>query len=544
MRHPHTSTPGVARPVRAMLAALVAAATSLALTARPAAAAPSYPVQERAAAVAAPALVFLEFRLEGFLRTRATGALVEAAPVVVYSRCSGFMVNPDGYAVTTTQCMKPTADVLRGVAAATVADDLVRAGAVTAAQKSAYIALLTATTDFTGASAKAAPIITVTAQAYTAVTGSASAKTVTAKVVDFQTGSQGETTLVKLDRRDLPAAQLVDSPLPKDQRVITIGYGAGDAGGTPVVYTAQARGGTIIGHTGNSNPPRYGIADDVIVNSLGSMVTDADGRVLGMITIGGGAAGNRVVIPTSTITKLLDANGITNTLAPVDQTYRGGLDAFFGGRYGDAVTAFNAVLAAEPDNVIAQTYRGRAAEGLNAENRATRNRVIVVVIAAVAVLGSLGGVFVVVLRRRRTDEFLYFDPYPPAVAAPVPAQPPMYATPAGYAPISAVTADPSLDEVTTLYVPPVSYAAVELPPDPAPAAEEPVPAEPIPAEPVPAEPAPDERAAAEPPQPAGHEPSQRDQPAAGPEPIPYPPSTYAYPYPVMEGNPAEDQRNW
>src|SRR5690348_15980368 len=190
------------RTLHLSVAALLAVATSLALVTRPAAAAPSYPVEDRAAALASPALVFLEFRLEGFLRTRATGALVEAAPVVVSSRCSGIMINPDGYAVTTTQCMRPNAEVLRGVAASTVADDLVRAGAVTAAQKSAYIALLTATADFTGASAAATPAITVTAQAYTAVTGSGSAKTITAKVVDFETASKGETTLVKLDQRD------------------------------------------------------------------------------------------------------------------------------------------------------------------------------------------------------------------------------------------------------------------------------------------------------------------------------------------------------
>ena len=399
------------------LAVMVAVATSLALVARSAAAAPSHPVEDRAAALASPALVFLEFRLEGFLRTRATGALVEAAPVVVYSRCSGFMINPDGYAVTTTQCMRPNADVLRGVAAATVADDLVRAGAVTAAHKSAYIALLTATADFTGASAAAAPAITVTAQAYTAVTGSGSSKTITAKVVDFQAGSKGDTTLVKLDQPDLPVAQLADSPLPKDQRVVTVGYGAGDAGATPVVYTAQARGGTITGPAGTATPPRYGIADDVIVNSLGSMVTDADGRVIGMITIGAGAASNRIVIPTSTITKLLDTNGIANTLGPTDHTYRTAVDAFFSGRYGDAVTDFNAVLAAQPDNVIALAYRARATDGLNAEGRAGRNRVIVLVVAALAVLGSLAGVLVVILRRRRTDdEFLYFDPYPPAAA--------------------------------------------------------------------------------------------------------------------------------
>ena len=433
MRRPRTSP--INRVPRA-LAVLAVVASWLALTAQPAAAAPSYTLEERAAAIASPSAVFLEFRLTGFVRDKQTGATLEAHTVALFSRCSGFVVSSDGFVVTSTHCLDPVS--LLPAAASVVANDLIFAGKLTAAQKASFVDQTQQTAVFTGALATDPPITTAKAQLYTASTGPTDARTITVTVVDSQSLTEGETTLVKLDRTGLPVAQLADEQLPTSTGVVQIAFGTNDATTPRVSYTVRTKGAMIAGDYGNGT--RYQLDSDLGSNAHGGMVTDADGKVVGMITADVAAKdkSNKIVTPAATITKLLDTNHVKNTLSPIDQTYRYGLNAYFGGHYTDAMKKLDAVIAAMPDNTIAQTYRKQAADRLAIEGDPTGPNVTVTVVLAVvaglAVLGLMGVAAWMVLRgRRRQHEFTYFDPYTSPssyptssgpVSAPTPGWPP------------------------------------------------------------------------------------------------------------------------
>jgi len=95
----------VGRPAR--WAALVVAVVGVALfPATPAAAAkPTVTPAERAAAIAAPAMVNIEVTWVGWVRNKTTGALVDDQSVTVTTHCGGFGVSTDGYLVTAGQCV-------------------------------------------------------------------------------------------------------------------------------------------------------------------------------------------------------------------------------------------------------------------------------------------------------------------------------------------------------------------------------------------------------------------------------------------------------
>jgi hypothetical protein len=391
MRSPRTSP---ARPTRrtSLIAALLGLlATTLATTTlatAPAAAAPPYTLDERAVAITSPSLVFLEARLEGFMRIRATGALVEAAAVSVYSRCSGFVVGSEGYVVTTTHCLAPSPDSLRGSAAYIVANDLIRDKKLTQQQKADFIAQLMRTADLTGATPGSPPVTTVSGQLFVGLPGQTDSTAITGQVVDSQPTAKGDVALVKLDKKGLPVAQLDDVTLNPDTHVATVGFGTSDPNAATVTYTTQSRGGKVVGKYGADSLPRYQLDGDIGPTSNGGMVVDGTGHVVGMINADMASKDrtNQLVTPTSRINEVLSNSGVRNTLAPTDEAYRAGLDAYFGGRYTDAIRQFDTVLAATPSHLPAQTYRKHATDRRAIEGDPTTNTGQWLLIAAGAVL--------------------------------------------------------------------------------------------------------------------------------------------------------------
>src|SRR5262245_56936564 len=104
------------RCLRTLTAMIVGGLLAVPILTTPVGAAPPYSLEERAAAIASPSLVFLTVRVEGYLRVRKTGALVNDAPVSVYRYCSAYGVSSAGHVATTTHCIQPSAAVLRSLA--------------------------------------------------------------------------------------------------------------------------------------------------------------------------------------------------------------------------------------------------------------------------------------------------------------------------------------------------------------------------------------------------------------------------------------------
>ncbi|MFD1051937.1 hypothetical protein ACFQ1S_43435, partial [Kibdelosporangium lantanae] len=83
----------------------------------------------------------------------------------------------------------------------------------------------------------------------------------------------------------------------------------------------------------------------------GGLVVDTQGRLVGLTGPGADHASS-----TSVLTELLRGRGIDASLAPYDRNYRTGLDRYFAGDYGQAVTFLRAVVDTAPTNGQAAEY--------------------------------------------------------------------------------------------------------------------------------------------------------------------------------------------
>jgi hypothetical protein len=418
--------------VAAVATALASPLLAVFATADVAVAAPAYTLDERATAIASPSLVYLEVRVEGYLRVRTTGALVESTPVTVARPCSGFVVRSDGYLVTATHCIQPSQDSLRGAAAYLVANDLVKDKKLTTAAKAGYIQQLMSTTDFTGATAGATLTPKIYGQLFAGTGGLTDKPASAGQVVGSQPVTASDVALVKLDATGLPVAQLDTAAPSTNAHVVQIAFGTDNANATPPAYTVRTRSSVVEGRYGTSSPPIYKMDGDLGTAAYGGMVVNGDGHVIGMINADTKSKNrvNELITGASAVDGMLAKAGITNQQTATDQAYEAGLDAYYAGRYDDAIKDFDTVLAAEPGQKVAQDFLKQAQErrtiegGSGTAGSGTPTWLLLV-------LAGLGGVLVTAVivtvvtvirrsRRRRQERERYApDPFAPISGAPV-----------------------------------------------------------------------------------------------------------------------------
>jgi hypothetical protein len=435
------------RSVVAIVAVAAAGALStLLLPPGPAAGAPPFSLDERAAAIASPSLVYLEARIEGYLRIKSTGALVDTAPAVVTSQCSGFVVGAEGYVVTTTHCLQPSNDSLRGAAAYIVTNNLIKQNKLTAAQKAGFIKDLMASAEFGGATKGTAPATTVVGQLYVATGGLTSAPAIPGQVVDSQPVSKGDVSLVKLGKQGLPVAQLEQATPGAGTHVVQLAFGTDDSASDKVTYTVRSRGASVLGRYSDRTTPMYRMDGDLGATAGGGMVVDSDGHVIGMINAD--MAKDRTTslyTDLATIRDELQGSGVKNEPGAADRNYLAALDAYFGGQYADAVKKFDTVLAGRPDNKLAQNYREQARLRLTIEGggRAGGTRWLPVALGAGAVAVLVAALLVTVValrrrarRRREERDRLAPDPFARRPSDPDPFWSDPFAAPVSGAPVS------------------------------------------------------------------------------------------------------------
>jgi hypothetical protein len=136
---------------------------------------------------------------------------------------------------------------------------------------------------------------------------------------------------------------------------------------------------------------------------------------------------NKLLADPSGVLGLLSKAGASNDLTATDEAYRKGLDEYFRGRYSDAMRTFDEVIAAQPTNLSAQSYRRQASERLAIEGDADSGTSFwPLLVAGFAILLVIVLIIIVLalVRRLRTSEqaLVRYGPYqPPALpAAPVP----------------------------------------------------------------------------------------------------------------------------
>ncbi|MEV4488559.1 SGNH hydrolase domain-containing protein [Micromonospora coxensis] len=339
----------------------------------PAAAAPTYARNEPAVAVATPSTVYLEARYIGYLRRTAGGALVHPEPVVVVRRCSGAVVNPDGWVVTTTVCVQPSREVLLVNALYRLGRTLVQQNELPAERLDTFVAGLRTSSTFTGAKRGTKPVVRLTGQFGAASSGEGAAPAVAGVVTKALPATEGNVALVRLRRSGLAAIELAAAPdLRTGSTVDILGYALDRTTGGSATYVPRNRTVEIIGRTGTN---RTGVSGQIGPDSRGGPVVDSAGRLVALLDTDTSADGEpiRDLIVTANIERLLDQGGVDNRLGEVDRAFRSALDTYFAGRYSQAMQRFDDVLAQDPGHVAARAYRQRAEERLRLDGDVEEN---------------------------------------------------------------------------------------------------------------------------------------------------------------------------
>src|SRR5579859_150898 len=344
-----------------LVAPLVAATV---LGGAPVQAAPAFSLDERATAIASPSLVYLETLYTGYLRDKATDAPLLASPVTYSRRCSGFVVNPDGYVVTTRVCVAPPVETILQQALYVAGFREVGEGKLAQTDLANWVDAAMATAVFTGQTEGSGPDVTLVGQLNVATAGTTDRPAIPGKVVMSDDAADGNVSVVKLDATNLPAAELHGAALDEGASVLTIGFDTSDPDPLTGTYTAQTKSVKVVGTGARGSAPFYKIDTKLGIYAHGGMALDPDGKVVGMVDEDPASQNNenRVVMKVDSITALLSKAGVKNTLSANDQRYRKGLDAYFTGDYATAVTLLDQTAKAVPANHVARTYQQYAAE--------------------------------------------------------------------------------------------------------------------------------------------------------------------------------------
>ncbi|MTK04756.1 trypsin-like peptidase domain-containing protein [Micromonospora sp. CP22] len=367
-----------------------------------------YSPEERALAIAAPSLVFVEAVFTGFVREAKSNVPLSATPVTFKRRCSGFVANPDGHVVTNGQCVQPSAEVARERALYTLGRILIEQKKLSADELDEYVRSKMGATTFTGDQPDEAPATQVFTQFNIARGDLTASPAVPAQLVHVLAADGGNLALLKVAQSDLPTAEVdpAASPVP-GAALLLIGYQTGDSDFRAATYTVESKQ-VQVSSTGKQGTVEVArVNEDLGIYSHGGIAIDDQGRVVGVIdndrAVNGGA--NRAVVSVSAVTGLLAEKGVENEIADADRAYRSGLDAFFAGRSGDAIAQFNTVAETSPTNLVAQAYRQNAIDRSRLEQESSDSSNLVPILLAGlggALVVGLIGAAVLVLRRRST----------------------------------------------------------------------------------------------------------------------------------------------
>ncbi|MCW3840042.1 trypsin-like peptidase domain-containing protein [Micromonospora yasonensis] len=356
---------------------------------------PPYSLDERAVAIASPALVYVEVQFTGYLRDKETETPLRATPVTFNRRCSGFVVGSAGHVLTNGLCVQPASDTARQNALYALGRTLIGEKKLASAQLDNYVATHLKGTVLTGLDAGKEPEVRVFGQFNVARGNITDGPAIPGEIVKTWAPEMGDVALVKLAQDHLPVAELNPSAdVRQGTSLLMIGYGTSDRDPLTATFTVASKPVTVTGAGSQGPVPVYRVNDDVGIYSRGGLAVDTSGRVVGMLDNDQALPdkANRVIVPASTLTTLLNEAGVTAELGDTDKLYRRGLDAYFAGRYSDAKTQLQTVATHAPKNLVAQTYRQNAVDRQKIERKGSSFPSWAVVLFA-----ALGGALIVTL---------------------------------------------------------------------------------------------------------------------------------------------------
>ncbi|MGH3873016.1 MAG: trypsin-like peptidase domain-containing protein [Pseudonocardiaceae bacterium] len=321
------------------------------------------PPQERAAALAHPAIVYIKAKFTAYVILpdgRSLNRLVnDFKPFTVDVACTGFGVSPDGYIATAGHCVDTTSR--SGIKYNIIEQGANRVNQLypsTDVQKFIDGCLDNCTVE--GKLKDSPPDSEISVVGGAAANGSVQDRP--ARVVGFRPFDEGDVALIKIDASDGPQPSIELAPSTQLQigtPVLAIGYLADIAPRTGLKPELTNKDGQVSAKKSRDPVPVYEISAAVSAGMSGGPTIGLDGRVLGINSFK--AAGEAHIAPAGELVELLNQNGVRNQLGANDVTYRQGLTDYFSGEYTRAIADFDKLLAVFPNHPQALDYKTRAA---------------------------------------------------------------------------------------------------------------------------------------------------------------------------------------
>jgi serine protease Do len=281
----------------------------------------------------------------------------------VTSRCTGFVVNPDGQIVTAGHCVEYSDDIEAA---------LIRQAAVWSYAQYDYDVSMKkwvkwAMEDFRvdGEQRQGRPDRTVETALGIALSGESTGSVQPARVLALRGFEKGDVALLKVEGENLPALELAtESEIGVGTEVVSIGYPASVDLVTDATFDPSYKDGTIssIKSIDGNLLEVYEVSAPVSGGMSGGPTVDLEGRVVGLNSFGirGESQPFNFIRPVSIIQEMLEDEGVTNELGDVQRAFQTGLDAYFAGDRTTAIASLDQVLAQVPSHEMAQQYRAKA----------------------------------------------------------------------------------------------------------------------------------------------------------------------------------------
>ncbi|MGC4894586.1 trypsin-like peptidase domain-containing protein [Micromonospora sp. DT31] len=356
---------------------------------------PPYTLEERATAIASPAVVYVEAVFTGYLRDKVTKAPLRAGPVTFNRRCTGFVVSSAGHVLTNNLCVRPAADTARQNALYALGQTLIAEKKLESGKLDEYVATNLRTTVLTGVDSQPEPQVRLFGQLNVSRGNRTDNPAVPGEIVKAWDAAAGNVALVKLADENLPVAELnTSAEIQPGASLLSFGYGTSEKDPRTATYTVGSKQVTVTAWGSQGPVSVFRVNDDVGSHSRGGPVVDTSGRVVGILDNDESSPTkeNRVVVPASTLGALLAEAGVTAELGNRDKRYRSGLDAYFAGQYPVAIRQLRATVTDSPTNLVAETYRRNAAD-----RQAIADRAQTFPTWAVYLLAGLGAALLVTL---------------------------------------------------------------------------------------------------------------------------------------------------
>jgi serine protease Do len=310
--------------------------------------------EERAAAMIRPAVMYLTGQAYGQVQLPDGQILSQFGrgsnmPFIATWGCTGFVVNPDGWAATAGHCVDP--DTVKELILKRAANEYIAQfpDSPVSRDPAAAVDWLRKNARVQGDTADRGPEISLT---LLYGTGANVAGKMPANVVDFRPVGKGDVALLKVEKHSLPSSELAtEADVSIGTSILAVGFPESTKRITDPSLEPTNKSGKVNKKSTMGGVPEYEIDAAVTEGMSGGPTIELNGKVIGVNSFGPADEPQafNFIAPADGLAALLASKGVKAALGPADVFYRKGLSHFYSGHYTDAIDDFDQTLAMSPD---------------------------------------------------------------------------------------------------------------------------------------------------------------------------------------------------